>query len=62
MVLSLFNESSDPVLTTSEVAEELDFSLSGTRKRLYQLNEDGIIDMKKAGNSPVWWLSTDRQS
>jgi len=56
-ILFIFSTQSDPFLTTSEVAEELDFTLTGARKRLYSLEESGYLKSKKAGNSPVWWLS-----
>ncbi|WP_144049502.1 hypothetical protein [Halorubrum salipaludis] len=56
-ILSIFMESSDPFMTTAEIAEELDFTLTGARKRLYGLEENGLLNSKKAGNSPVWWIS-----
>lgn len=56
-ILSIFLESSDPFLTTSELADELDFTLTGIRKRLYDLDEEGYLSFKKAGNSPVWWIT-----
>jgi len=59
-IVSIFEDSGDPVLTTSEVAEELGFSLAGARKRLYRLEEKGVLSKKKAGNSPVWWVSEDK--
>jgi len=55
-ILQLFEEASDPVLTTSEVADYLDFSKEGARKRLYNLADDGKLDYKKAGRNPVFWL------
>ncbi|TKX80266.1 hypothetical protein [Halorubrum sp. SD626R] len=57
-IVNLFEETTDPVLTTSEVAEELEFTLTGARKRLYALEDEGVLRMKKAGNSPVWWLDS----
>ncbi|WP_281193981.1 winged helix-turn-helix transcriptional regulator [Halorubrum sp. F4] len=58
-ILKIFRSSSDPVLTTSELAGETDFSLNGIRKRLYSLEERGLINKKKAGNSPVWWITDE---
>ena len=55
-ILDIFADQSDPVLTTSEIADELDFTLTGARKRLYKLEEEGYIKYKKAGNSQVWWV------
>ncbi|MDB2223458.1 hypothetical protein PM023_02070 [Halorubrum ezzemoulense] len=60
-IILLFENSEEPVLTTSEVADEFDFTLTGARKRLYSLEEEGVLEMKKAGNSPVWWLYEDNQ-
>ena len=61
-IISIFQRSPDPFLTTAEVAEELDFTLTGARKRLYSLENDGLLQSKKAGNSPVWWVSEDHTS
>lgn len=55
-ILQLFRESPDPVLTTSEVAEEFDFSNAGAGKRLKELVREGRLDMKRAGRNPVYWL------
>jgi predicted ArsR family transcriptional regulator len=54
-ILRLFEESSDPFLTTSEVADELGFSNHGARKRLYRLAEEGELEFKRVGNAPAWW-------
>ncbi|MFC4407974.1 hypothetical protein [Haloarchaeobius iranensis] len=56
-ILNFFAESDDPVLTTSEVADAFDFSNEGMRKRLYSLVDESALDYKKAGRSPVWWLT-----
>ena len=58
-ILEIFKSSSDPILTTSELADETGFSLNGIRKRLYALEERGLVRKKKAGNSPVWWISNE---
>lgn len=58
-ILGIFRETSDPVLTTVEVAETLDFSQPGILKRLKQLESDGCLSRKKAGNSHVWWLTDE---
>jgi hypothetical protein len=55
-ILKIFQESSDPVLTTSEVADELDIGHRGTFDRLERLVDDGDLEMKKVGQSGVvWW-------
>ncbi|GAA4978455.1 hypothetical protein QTL95_09345 [Rhizobium sp. S152] len=56
-ILRLFLESPDPFLVTNEIADQLGFSNTGARKRLYSLAEEGYIEFKKAGNSPAWWLT-----
>ncbi|TKX45176.1 winged helix-turn-helix domain-containing protein [Halorubrum sp. ARQ200] len=58
-ILIILKSATDPVLTTSELADETGFSLNGIRKRLYSLEEKGLVDEKKAGNSPVWWITED---
>jgi hypothetical protein len=55
-ILNLFQETSDPVLTTSEVAEKLDIGHRGTFDRLERLADDDELKMKKVGHSGVvWW-------
>ena len=56
-ILQIFVESPDPFLVTSEIADQLGFSNTGARKRLYNLAEQDYLDYKKAGNSPAWWLT-----
>jgi predicted ArsR family transcriptional regulator len=57
-ILRLFVETPDPILSTAEVADELDFSKTGARDRLYQLVEEGLLEYKRVGNSPAFWLTT----
>lgn len=56
-ILRIFLESGEHIMTTREVADALEFSLEGTRNRLYPLAERGLLDNKKVGNSPAWWLT-----
>jgi predicted ArsR family transcriptional regulator len=56
-ILRLFVETSDPILSTAEVADELGFSKTGARDRLYQLVEEGRLEYKRIGNSPAFWLT-----
>ena len=58
-ILSLFAESTDPVLGTAEVAETLDFSIQGARQRLYDISDKGHLDFKKIGGSPAFWLTPE---
>lgn len=56
-ILDVFRNSSDPVLTASEVAEELSLSRRGAYKRLRNLAEQDILESKQVGSSSkVWWF------
>lgn len=55
-ILDVFRSSSDPVLTTREVASEVDITHRGVRDRLEQLEEEGKVMSKKVGaRAMVWW-------
>ncbi|WP_396612891.1 winged helix-turn-helix domain-containing protein [Haloferax sp. S1W] len=56
-ILEVLLDSEDPFLTTTEVAEVLDFSQPGALKRLRQLEEKAYVETKKAGNSNTWWIT-----
>jgi DNA-binding Lrp family transcriptional regulator len=45
-ILQIFEDATDPFLSTSEVADGLDFSNEGARKRLYSLAEEGLLQYK----------------
>lgn len=55
-ILAVFRSSSDPVLTTGEVASEFELTHRGVRDRLEKLEEQGTIESKKVGaRAKVWW-------
>ncbi|ELZ06170.1 hypothetical protein C482_00070 [Natrialba chahannaoensis JCM 10990] len=55
-ILDVFRSSSDPVLTTSEVASNFDITHRGVRDRLEKLEREGVLDSKKVGaRGMVWW-------
>lgn len=55
-ILAVFRSSSDPVLTTSEVASQFDVTHRGVRDRLERLEEAGQLKSKKVGaRAKVWW-------
>jgi predicted ArsR family transcriptional regulator len=55
-ILAVFQSSSDPVLTTGEVASEFDITHRGVRDRLEKLEERGKLRSKKVGaRAKVWW-------
>ncbi|WP_084568885.1 winged helix-turn-helix transcriptional regulator [Halostagnicola larsenii] len=55
-ILDIFRSSSDPVLTTSEVASNFNITHRGVRDRLEKLEQEGILECKKVGaRGMVWW-------
>lgn len=55
-ILAVFQQASDPVLTTREVADEIDIGHRGTFDRLRKLTDEDTLEMKKVGDSgAVWW-------
>lgn len=56
-IIDVFRSSSDPVLTTSEVASHFEITHRGVRDRLEILEQDGVLECKKVGaRGMVWWL------
>lgn len=47
----------DVVLSTSEMADHFDFSKSGMRDRLVELESGGHLGHKVAGGTSIWWLT-----
>jgi predicted ArsR family transcriptional regulator len=55
-ILAVFRSSSDPVLSTSEVASQFDITHRGVRDRLEKLEENGKLRSKNVGaRAKVWW-------
>lgn len=55
-LLSIFEESCDPVLTASEVAEHVSIERRSVYDRLRKLEEDRVLESKKVGGrTTVWW-------
>lgn len=55
-ILNVFRSSSEPVLTTSEVAANFEITHRGVRDRLEKLEEKGVLESKKVGaRAIVWW-------
>lgn len=58
-ILAVFRSSSDPVLSTSEIASKFDLTHRGVRDRLEKLDEQGSLESKKVGaRGKVWWDPT----
>lgn len=56
-ILEVFQDTSDPVLTASEVASQLPLSRRGIYDRLQNLEDEGVLESKKVGGrTTVWWL------
>ena len=56
-ILQLFRDTSDPVLSTAEVTEQLSIKRSATYKRLSALRDDGQLTGKDiGGRNTVWWI------
>ena len=59
-ILQLFRDTSDPVLSTAEVTEQLSIKRSGTYKRLSALRDDGQLTGKNiGGRNTVWWIPVE---
>jgi len=55
-ILQVFTDTTDPVLTTNEVAEAIDMSRRGAFSRLDELASDSKLKRKKVGQTgAVWW-------
>jgi predicted ArsR family transcriptional regulator len=55
-ILDVFRLTSDPVLTTAEVASEFEITHRGIRDRLEKLESEGTLESKKVGaRAIVWW-------
>ena len=60
-ILEIFSNSKDPVLSTTEVADQLSYSQPGTYSRLAELRGEGLLYSKDIGNAKAWWLTDNGQ-
>jgi hypothetical protein len=59
-ILQLFENATDPVLSTAEVTEQLPIKRSATYKRLSALRDGGQLAGKNVGGkNTVWWIPTE---
>ena len=58
-IIGVFEDAEDPFLSTTEVADELDYSQPGIRDRLFSLHEEGVLETKKTGGTRIWWLTEE---
>ncbi len=62
-ILDVFREQLDPVLTATEVSEQLSLGRRGTLKRLRNLEDSGTLKSKEVGSgSRVWWYPGHTQT
>lgn len=55
-ILNVFERTNDPILTASEIGEEIEMGRRGVLSRLENLEERGVLESKKVGGrSVVWW-------
>ncbi|MFC7057743.1 hypothetical protein [Halovenus salina] len=56
-LLDVFRTTSDPVLSTAEVADAVPIKRRGTLNRLQALEEYSELESKRiGGRNTVWWL------
>lgn len=56
-IFGVLERASAPVLTATEIADELPIGRSAVRKRLVDLHERGTVARKTVGaRSVVWWI------
>jgi predicted transcriptional regulator len=58
-LLTIFETTDLPVLTATEIADELSIRRRAVAYRLKQLREKGLVDSRKVGGSAVVWWDTD---
>lgn len=58
-VLGVFESVEGPVVTSADVADELDISRDSARRKLGELREQGRVDRRKTAGRVVWWLAND---
>jgi len=54
-VVGVFDAVRGPVITSSDVAEELDCTTEAARQKLRRLYDRGEVDKRKTGRVVVWW-------
>jgi len=56
-ILGILDRASAPVMTATEIADELPIGRSAVRKRLVDLHDRGTVERKSVGaRSVVWWI------
>ena len=55
-IVTVLRETSEHVLSTYEVAEQLPIKEKATIRRLKELRNEGCISGKQVGRNWVWWI------
>jgi CTP-dependent riboflavin kinase len=50
----------DPVITSKELSERVDYSQDGARRRLHDLREKSYVTSRTVGSNAVVWWVTDK--
>lgn len=61
-VLAVMRAAETPVVTASDVADELDCTPEAVTSKLKQLQDHGRVDRRKVGARAVVWWPTERSS
>lgn len=56
-VLEALADVDEPVASTRDIADALDYTLAATRVRLQALEHRGMVGSKLIGQSRAWWLT-----
>lgn len=57
-ILKLFDKDNEAFLTAPEIADRFGVSRQAVNNRLKRMEEDGLVESKKAGASAVGWWAT----
>lgn len=61
-ILQAFDQSTAPVLTAAELAEDLPIGRGAVRERLLGLLDRGLLARKQVGSrAVVWWVTEDTE-
>ena len=61
-VLEVFEVVDGPVVTSGDVAEQLDCSRETARRKLRTLEDRGTVASRKTAGRVVWWIVDDGES
>lgn len=59
-ILKVFSRTDEPVLTATEIADELDTTNVTVTRYLKEMKGDNLVDRKKTGaNAVAWWVKVE---